>query len=400
MTDLRAPLARYAALLHATAGGKHHVASPLGAWLLAALCAPAAIAAGGRAADELAGALGVDLAGARDAAAALLADPHPAVLSAAALWLAEQPTPGVDAWLAALPAAVETGGLPSQEGVDRWADEHTRGLIKEFPLQLSDDTILLLATALATKVTWLSRLDLAPVARLGPASPWRHVVDQVLETPGRGHEAFVARTPAIGDVAVHTAVAAEGLRVTSVIAATDVRPAEVLAAAHDLALAAPADRRSLFDLPLGDGPMWTVTEERVFTTATGGREEVHRAVLPAWSARSRHDLDRPELGIPAAAAAAKSALAAPRSRHEAAQSAMARYSSTGFEAAAVSALAFLRAAPAGQEGLRRTAELRFGHPYAVVAVVEHPGEPDSTAGAAWHGLPVFSAWVTEPDNVA
>jgi hypothetical protein len=41
----------------------------------------------------------------------------------------------------------------------------------------------------------------------------------------------------------------------------------------------------------------------------------------------------------------------------------------------------------------RTAELRFGHPYAVVAVATDWG----TRGP-WHGLPVFSAWVAQPQD--
>ncbi|MBM0258971.1 hypothetical protein JNW89_21570, partial [Micromonospora sp. 4G55] len=44
-TTLHTPLARYAARLHAGAGDRHHVASPLGAWLLLALAAPAATGA-------------------------------------------------------------------------------------------------------------------------------------------------------------------------------------------------------------------------------------------------------------------------------------------------------------------------------------------------------------------
>jgi hypothetical protein len=47
-------------------------------------------------------------------------------------------------------------------------------------------------------------------------------------------------------------------------------------------------------------------------------------------------------------------------------------------------------------GLVRTAELRFGHPYAVVAVtVDSPGRGDP---GPWHGLPVFSAWVADPED--
>ena len=96
---------------------------------------------------------------------------------------------------------------------------------------------------------------------------------------------------------------------TSVIAPDGATPVSVLGAAYDIAVAAATrgalDRRSLFDLPLGEGPAWTLTEEAVQTAAPFGREEVHRVVLPAWSAESLHDLNRPELGIPAAAAAAK-----------------------------------------------------------------------------------------------
>ena len=76
--------------------------------------------------------------------------------------------------------------------------------------------------------------------------------------------------------------------------------------------------------------------------------------------------------------------------------AAARYSRTGFEAAAVT-YAYAAAAPSHRPGLLRTAELRFGHPFAVVAVT---AQPPSAYGAVtpWQGLPVFSAWITQPEN--
>ncbi|SDZ55792.1 hypothetical protein SAMN05421684_6676, partial [Asanoa ishikariensis] len=243
--DLRAPLARYASLLHASAGPEHHVASPLGAWLLAALCAPVG-------SSDLEEALGIDLESARSVADGLLSDPHPAVLSAAALWLAQTPTAAMDAWLTALPAPVSTGPMPSQTEADAWADEHTLGLIKKMPLTLTPDTILLLATALATKVSWVQPFTLAPSSRLGAASPWRGAVSQVLEMPDHFHEAFIVRVPSLGDVAVHTAYAVEGLRVTSVIGPSGVEPGQVISAAYEIAVASATrgalDRRSLFDL--------------------------------------------------------------------------------------------------------------------------------------------------------
>jgi len=40
-------------------------------------------------------------------------------------------------------------------------------------------------------------------------------------------------------------------------------------------------------------------------------------------------------------------------------------------------------------GRKRTATLRFGHPYAAVA---------RAIGGEWDGVPVFSAWITEPED--
>jgi hypothetical protein len=48
-------------------------------------------------------------------------------------------------------------------------------------------------------------------------------------------------------------------------------------------------------------------------------------------------------------------------------------------------------------GIRRVATLRFGHPFAVVAVtVDDVPRRQDGPHTAWHGLPVFSAWITEP----
>jgi hypothetical protein len=377
------PVTTYAARLHAAAGDRHHVASPLGAWLLAALCAPAAR---GSDADELTAALGTDLDTAAATAAALLDGGHDAVLAAAGLW-----TRG-GSWPAPLPAAVETGDLPDRAWLDAWAERHTLGLIRRFPVTVTPETVLLLATALATKVSWDVPFELAPGDRL-PA--WG--VGRVLGTPAYGHDAHVATT-AVGDVAVHTARAREGLDVVSVAAPPGVPPADVIAAAYGIAA---APRRSLFDLPLGDAPLWTVTERPTRTTAPEGREERCTAVLPAWSAESSHDLARPELGLPAAAGAAARALGLGAFAYEARQAAVARYTRVGFEAAAVSGLAVATGYVEPRDGVVREAELRFGQPYAVVAFARQRDFDRArgvTVAGPWHGRPVFSAWVARADE--
>jgi hypothetical protein len=387
-SDLAGLVTRYARRFHAVIGSQHHVASPLGAWLLLALCARAA---SGDERRELIDVLGCEPEEAAALAAGLLETPHPLVSAAAAVW--NKAGMGDEHWLAALPGSVERGPIPSQDQADRWAREHTLGLIENFPLEITDVIYLLLATALATKVSWDRPFDLAPGSALGSASPWGQRLEYVLASP-LGHQALVASTAQAGDVAVHVGRARDGLLVVSVIAAADIPAGEVLAAAHglatDLALGRQAPRRSLFDLPLGDGPLWSVREE---TSADPG--ESYMAFLPAWEAHSAHNLADRRLGFAAAAAALGKG-----DPWQARQAAMARYTRVGFEAAAVTALAI--ALSAHLPGPRRTAEMRFCHPYAVVAVAADDsarrGSAPSAWSGPWEGVPVFSAWVADPSE--
>lgn len=406
VTDMTAAVASYARRLHRAAGECHHVASPLGAWLLLALCGPAS---SGAARAELAEVLGLDVEQAAAAASSLLSAPHPLVAAAAGVWRREDvQADALSRWLASLPAAVEAGPLPGQAALDDWARRSTLGLIERFPVRLTDETMLVLATALATKISWARPFDVAPASALGPHSAWASTLSRVLRTPRRGwgHAQFITADDRAGDVVVHTAWARDGLLVTSVAALPGVPAADVLAAACRLAsviaTGGPVARRSLFTLPLGAAPLWEISEQQVQTTSPDGREERCTAVLPAWSADSTHDLSRhPELGFGAAAATVAALAGLDQFAWEARQAAVARYSRTGFEAAAVTAMAVAAGIPRTRPGVMRTAELRFCQPYAVVAVTagqgHHPGRhtPQPTP---WHGLPVFSAWITQPED--
>jgi hypothetical protein len=385
-------VADYSARLHAVIGARHHVASPLGAWLLLALAAPASTGADR---DTLTEVLGCDTGTAGQAAADLLAHPHPVVASAAAFWTSSgaELSPGFGRWRAALPPQVTVGDLPGQAGLDRWAREHTFGLIDRFPIR-DDGLYLVLASALATKVSWTVPFELVPGTSLGSASPWATRLRQVLRTPRQGgHTQYIAVTPDAGDVIVHAARAIGGLLVVSVAAAPDVPASTVLAVAHRIAIQQATgqvvQRRDLTDLPLGEGSLWLLREVTAVSDAC-------IAVLPAWSATSNHDLADPSLGFPAA----KNALAAVPDPWQARQSAMARYSRTGFEAAATTAIGIALAAIVPAR--RREAELRFAHPYAAVAVTTDPSSGASGGTRAnhgpWHGLPVFSAWVSQPED--
>lgn len=407
MEKFLAALTQYAERFHAALPPGHHVASPLGAWLVLALAATA-----GGADGELTEILGLEPADASAVAAALLEQPHPLVGAALAMWLA----PGVDGaglreWQATLPAATESGVLPDQPALDRWVKDRTLGLIDTFPIELTPDVRLVLAGALATKIGWTVPFDLAPAGALGPGSRWAATLTGVLRAPagGSAHEAWIADTEAAGRVIVHSARVdhssedwrnTAGVRVLSVAAATGVDPGRVLAAAHELAPgeagAGPDGRRvSLFDLPLGDHPLWTI-HERV--AERSGHEWI-TTILPAWSASNDYDLGTAPFGFEAAARVLAPLTGTDPGAFTARQAAVARYSRIGFEAAAVTGFDTLESIP--PPGMDRFAELRFGHPYAVVAVaLQRVSESEDVfpVHGPWNGVPVFSAWVSEPED--
>jgi hypothetical protein len=396
-------LGGYARRLHATMGAHHHVASPLGAWLLLGL---AGTATTGAERAALADVLGCDVEEAARLAAGLLANPHPLVAAAAAAWTAPgEPPPGVFGQ-PGLPDSVQVGPLPTQAELDAWAQDHTFGLIDRFPVKTDDAVLLILATALATRVSWATPFGLAPATELGAGSAWAGQLRRVLRTPdgpagaggsGHGHQQFIAVTPEAGDVIVHLAAARDGLLVTSVAAAADVAYGDVLAAAQRigcaLAVGGPAvagreiELRPLADLPLGEAALWRVWEE---TRAMGSGRDAFTALLPAWSARSTLELTDPRLGFAGIAAAL------PPGPWQARQAAMARFSRVGFEAAAITGFAVAASMPALTPC--RVAELRFAHPYAVVAVATDAGAGRAGGTGPWHGVPVFSAWVADPED--
>jgi hypothetical protein len=397
---------RYAERLAAHAGTEHHVVSALGAWLVLALCAGVAGDAASRA--ELDDVLGIDGESAFAVACALLTQPHPLVGAAAGAWYRSAlETPKVEKWRARLPSAVETGELPTQLELDRWCAEHTLGLIEHFPIDLSPDVTCILASALATKVSWDVPFEVVDASELGPGD-WSSQLRLVLRTPGgdHRHRQFFVETDELGPVAVHLASARGGLLVGSVIAVDEAaRPCEVFAVAQGIVIAearepGSAARLSLFELPLGDGPLWSISEEDVETEARNGREERLLTVLPAWSAETTLDLGDESLGFSAAARVLGGAFDRPDWRFEARQTAAARYSALGFEAAAVTGLLLAMSASVRRPGVRREATVRFAHPYAVVAVACEgvPGRPAGPTPSPWHGLPVFSAWVSSPSD--
>ncbi|MDR6175217.1 hypothetical protein QE364_003011 [Nocardioides zeae] len=377
--DLARPIATYADRLHRALGGTHHVVSPLGVWLVLALAGTAATRAETQA--RMADVLGLDP---RDAAGATraLVDAAPAELRlAVGAWVADAARDGAnpaayDVWSRSLPRSAGTGPIPPQAELDAWADEHTGGMIPRFPAEVPPTTSVLLASAVMTRISWAEPFTAVPAAELGGA--WAGTVARVLRSP---EEHPVGAVDVDGErYAVHRAASSGDMTVLSVVAEReDAVPADVVAAAHTVALGGGTDV-PLAELPLGDGPVWSVVEEDGF----GG--DSTDALLPAWATDTEVNLQQVPSGVDAAFAALADLLpTAPTDRTGAVQKCVARYSREGFEAAAVTAL--MRAAGGmSARGRVRHGTARFARPYAVVATVR------TTAGP----LPAFSGWITEP----
>ena len=120
-------IARYAERFNAAfANGEPAITSPLGAWLLLALVAPAAE---GEVRARLEDVLGTRVDDAFGRASELLATPHPAVGLASGLWARrELLTTAYDRFAASLPEVVARGGVPTQPELDAWARKHSLGL--------------------------------------------------------------------------------------------------------------------------------------------------------------------------------------------------------------------------------------------------------------------------------
>ena len=378
--NLADAVTRYAQRFHRAVGPDQHVASPLGAWLVLAL---AATAATGSTRDELEEVLGCDVAEAYGAARALLEAVHPAVLLAAAAWtFPGMRTADLTRWLDDLSPVVERGPIPSQDEADRWAADRTLGLIREFPISLHD-VVFALATALATKISWTEafRPFAAERVELARAPGFDEV--GLAYSPARTAGRSSTRPP--GRWRSHTAASRDDdLVVVSVIADPSFSAAEVLDLAHPIAIAAVRDeelpgRIPLWDLPLGNGHSWRLAEHP--TERRDPRPERYEVVLPAWSVESTFDLlSDARFGFVAAAHAVMSMFPSEGLLPKAVQAAVARYTRTGFEAAALTVLAMRMSAGPPKNFVKRVAQLEFTHPYAVVAVARGGAPVERGAG--------------------
>jgi hypothetical protein len=368
-TDTARPVTGYAALARATLGMATTAAvSYAGLWLLLARLAPVA---SDTHRARLAEVLGVSCDDAAALAAGLLAAPHPTVATALGAW-SRFPVTG------RLPVVPDE--LPDQPGLDRWAAEHTRGLIERFPLEIDPATLLVFATALVLQPRWTAELATDDDGLL--------VLDGGLQT--------LVDTHAAGRVAVAKPFSEDGVDVVSIIAAPEVSPPDVWRAVDEVV--AKLNKGALWhgEHPgedLTDGHSWTVretTETFIEWDAPNEFDDLWRSHLPRWSGDALSALtDAPGVAeLAGSLTEVAPELAGPT---ECVQAATVAYDESGFSAAAVTAFAMATGAPSAVERTLRRIDITFDRPHAVVAIAR---------GGAWESVPLFHAWVTPDMHIA
>ncbi|MCP2288067.1 serpin family protein [Nocardia amikacinitolerans] len=345
----------------AAAGDGDFVVSGAGLWPLLALLAAAA---DGPARSELEAAVGLPAEAAQEAALRTLDILAEAVELSAALgiWVRGD-LPLHDEWLSSLPVGT-VDLLTGQPALDEWARRHTEGLIERFPLPVTPDTLLVLATALAAKTSW--RFPFRDTVMSPEAGPWRgrrisaltRTDHDLRKVAVLDDERPVTRLIVAGkaDLDVHLLIGSDS-------------PAEVLATGLSALGGSVPYRTGLDAGPVAPG----LTARQVFGYEQLDRLEVR---LPPFAIRSEHDLmKQAELfGLRAASDRGRGHFPrispTPLAIDTGAQDVLAKFDREGFEAAAVTALSMnVGAAPARPEQRHTTVlELDFDRPFGFLAV--------------------------------
>ncbi|WP_051325734.1 serpin family protein [Glycomyces tenuis] len=363
-------------------------ASGLGVWpLLATL----ATGASGETEAELLDAAGIEPERAGAIAGTLLGATRSsdAIRLALGVWAGSGITLDPD-WVEALPVEA-VGTLTGEPDADRatldlWASEATDGMIERMPLDLTQRIDLVLASALMVRTRWATEFrDIATRFREGPWSGLGQcrvlantIHDDVLRVTD---DVAVLTVPGQGAVDVLLALGREGLE-----------PGRVFDALVDAATDRTWGRSSEDMAPGEEAPGVTVTEYRSSQPQTAPEVGV-QTVRFSVSADLDLSEDAAALGLVRASdedRAEFDRLAAdPTYLSQARQRCVATFSATGFEAAAVTAMAMARAAGIPQmKHTHRRASIVFDRPFAYLA--RH--RPS--------GLLLVGGWVAEPERAA
>ncbi|WP_199700610.1 serpin family protein [Jiangella rhizosphaerae] len=360
------------------------VLSGAGLWPLLAVLASSADEPGR---DELAAAVGLSADESMDAARDVLkalADLD-GVDAALGLW-AQQAAQVRPEWRDTLPSGT-FGELTGDAAVDQpvldaWARERTHGLIERFPVQAGPELMLTLATALALRTTWQRKFSDEPWQVSGGVWAGRRLAGLQRTTPD-ADDLRVADSAA-GPLTLTRVAGDNGLDVHLVLGEEGAASGDVLAAAVPLVAGDAAVTGGAALLESGDVARWpgvsTVSAQRPGLVLRTAR----------FTVRSLHDLLRQAdvFGLRAVSTGDRDHFPAigpvPLRVDQARQAAVAIFSATGFEAAAVTAIG-LRAVSMPVYRAQAVA-VSYDRPFGFLAVHRESG------------LVLFAGWVDSPED--
>lgn len=352
-------------------GDSNVVGSPLGSWLLLASIA-SSLDLGNNPAlkSKTEDCLHMSMEDTAEAVHFIL-DTYPALNYVSQAWTTADLSslPAVQQWVKANTLVPYEGEIPSQKQIDEWASTNTNDLIKEFPAEMTDATLVVIANIIYSKLAWKTKFR--PVPAEGGMTLWG--VNTILNATATRDVTFwknesdvfaFYKVKAAGDdkefVSLITCLSRE---------ATPLELMESLNNKNSMTHVFP-DEKMLLDLANG---MYRVKEVKRGTSST-----VIEVNVPAWDASSQHKLlDNSALGYQELTEAF-SANSTTSFTADAKQIAVAKFDKDGFEAAALTALVMARCAMP-QFGTQTVYELNFTKPFVFVSYTDN--------------LPVFSGYI-------
>lgn len=277
--------------------------------------------------------------------------------------------PAVQKWVEANSLIPHEGNIPSQEQIDKWASTNTNDLIKEFPSEMNDDTMVVIANIIYSKLAWKTKFVAVPATE--PMKGWgvetvlsAHVTNDIRFFKDENSDVFATyNVKATGDkesVSLVTCLSQE-LEPTKLMDALSRIDSMVEIQPNDeLLLSSSSDMYKIKEVRRGSAP--TIIE----------------VTVPAWDSESSHRLlENKSMGyqelFKAFGKGAKGGFAA-----DAKQVAVAKFDKDGFEAAALTAMIMARCAMPTMV-TQTIYELNFTKPFVFVSYIEK--------------LPVFSGYI-------
>lgn len=353
----------------------HHISSPLGAWMLLAFLSD------GAENGKIEQLLGMNSKNSRKVLARMLAADADGVTALVKGWVNPVDRQRFAKLLERNSFAENIDlRIPSKDELDAWVAKETREILTEFPLTPDSSTMAIFASIIATEISW--HVPFKVLAADESWASWK--VDHILYDNEVGKSQFYKVDGKL--YIAHIARSLEAVAVYSVLPLNgEVTSQELLGATDSIATgqAEQVDHRFTDEISMN---MLETVFTRVGMRATTDYEDFFfTAELPAWKTEDRFNLQMPALGFATACELEG------QESIDVCQAVKASFQTSGFKAAAVTAVMIGRGAAFIPTDRVPIYNVKFNSRFAVSVVSSHE---------AFKNLPLFTGIISkavEPD---